>query len=86
MADCSVVCEVEVNGKEDVNKLMKVCCAKSSPTSIIIKSLSKLKPSNQQTNTLLAEQLQPCSNSNTDAAVEALLGGPLTQVINPANV
>ena len=29
---------------------------------------------------------QPCSNSYTDAAVEALLGGPLTQVINPTNV
>ena len=29
MADCSVVCEVEANGKEDVNELMKVCCAKS---------------------------------------------------------
>ena len=23
MADCSVVCEVEANGKEDVNKLIK---------------------------------------------------------------
>ena len=50
-----MVCEVKVNGEDNVNKLIKVCCAISSPTSI--KALSKFKPSSQHTNSLLAEQL-----------------------------
>ena len=57
MVDCITFCEVEVKGKEDddVNKLIKVCCAISSPTSI--KSLPKFNPSNRHTNFLLVEQL-----------------------------